>query len=102
MRNFLSQRWLPLAAITLAAAVPGGAQTITGSINGTVTDQAGAVVPNANVIATNVATGVATPTATNGAGDYNLRFLQIGQYIVSIDQPGFGRQKVGPITLEVD
>ncbi len=102
MHNFSSRRWLPLAAITLTAAAPGGAQTITGSINGTVTDQAGAVVPNAKVIATNVATGVATPTTTNGAGDYNIRFLQIGQYIVSIDQPGFGQQKVGPITLEVD
>ncbi len=102
MRNFPSKRWLPLAAITLAATAPGGAQTITGSINGTVTDQAGAVIPNAKVVATNVATGVATPTVTNGAGDYNIRFLQIGQYIVSIDQPGFGQQKLGPITLEVD
>jgi Carboxypeptidase regulatory-like domain/TonB dependent receptor len=78
------------------------AQTITGSINGNVTDQSGAVVANATVIVKNVATGVETRSTTNAAGDYNVRFLQIGQYTVTVHEDGFTDQKLGPITLEVD
>ena len=91
-----------IAALTLAAATSSLAQTITGSINGNVTDASGAVVPNAAVTATNTQTGVATKTTTNNAGDYNIRFLQIGQYTVTIKGAGFGSQNMGPITLEVD
>ncbi|MBW8746062.1 MAG: carboxypeptidase regulatory-like domain-containing protein, partial [Acidobacteria bacterium] len=65
------------------------AQTITGSINGTVTDASGAVIPNASVVATNVDTGVETPTTTNSDGIYSLRFLQIGNYKVTITSSGF-------------
>jgi Carboxypeptidase regulatory-like domain/TonB dependent receptor len=78
------------------------AQTITGSINGNVTDQSGAVVANARVLVRNVATGVQTSGVTNAAGDYNLRFLQIGQYTVTVQAAGFADQTLGPVTLEVD
>ena len=61
------------------------AQTITGSVNGTVTDPTGAVIPNAKVTATNVDTGIETPTTTNSDGIYNIRFLQIGNYKVTVD-----------------
>ena len=102
MRDLHLKCWLTAGAMTLAASAPALAQTITGSINGNVTDPGGAVIANAHVVAKNVATGVETRTATNGAGDYNLRFLQIGQYVVTIQQQGFTAQQVGPITLEVD
>lgn len=89
-----------LVFIATAAAL--FAQTITGSITGNVTDPGGAVIPNATVVAKNVATGVETRTITNGVGDYNVRFLQIGQYTLTVQSAGFADQKVGPITLEVD
>lgn len=76
------------------------AQTITGSINGTVTDASGAVITNAKVTATNVATGVETPTTTNNEGIYNIRFLQIGNYKVTIEAAGFTTTTYGPFTLE--
>ena len=41
------------------------AQTVTGSITGTVTDPSGAVVPGAEVVAVNTATGVRTPVKSN-------------------------------------
>ena len=65
------------------------AQTITGSVNGTVTDPSGSVIPNAKVTATNVDTGVATFSTTNNDGIYNIRFLQIGNYKVTVESPGF-------------
>ena len=76
------------------------AQTITGSVNGTVTDPSGSVVPNAKVTATNVETGVPTITTTNNDGIYNIRFLQIGNYKVTVESPGFTVATFGPFVLE--
>ncbi len=76
------------------------AQTITGSVNGTVTDPSGAVIPNARVAATNTETGVATETTTNNDGIYNIRFLQIGTYKVTITAQGFATTTYGPFALE--
>jgi hypothetical protein len=76
------------------------AQTITGNINGTVTDPSGAVVPNAKVTATNVDTGVPTVTTTNNDGIYNIRFLQIGNYKVTVESSGFTVATFGPFVLE--
>jgi hypothetical protein len=78
------------------------AQTVTGSITGTVTDSSGAVVPGAHVTARNVDTAVQTQTTTNHAGDYTIRFLPIGTYDVTVEAPGFGAQTVPPFALEVN
>ena len=87
-------------AVLLCAGIVSQAQTITGSVNGTVTDPSGAVIPNAKVVATNVDTGVATDTTTNNDGIYNIRFLQIGNYKVTIESPGFAAATFGPFALE--
>ena len=78
------------------------AQTITGTVSGLVTDPSGAAVSGAKVAATNSATGVATTTTTNSAGIYSIRFLQIGQYTVVVEAPGFSKESVGPFSLEID
>jgi hypothetical protein len=77
------------------------AQTITGSVTGTVTDPSGAAVSNASVIATNIATGGSFPTQTNSDGVYTLRFLPIGQYKVAVSAGGFDTSTAGPFALEV-
>jgi hypothetical protein len=52
------------------------------------------------VTATNVDTGVATTTTTNGEGVYNLRFLQIGNYKITIESTDFAAATSGPFVLE--
>ena len=64
-------RFLAVAALVLCSVTALKAQTITGSVNGTVTDPSGAVIPNAKVTAINVDTGVTTETTSNGEGIYN-------------------------------
>ncbi len=96
-----SQKSLVLAAVLSCGGV-GVAQNVTGAVNGTVTDPSGAVIPNATVEVKNVDTGVVTPTTTNGAGLYSVRFLPIGRYTVSIAAPGFETQTVPPFQLEID
>ncbi|MBB5055968.1 hypothetical protein HDF16_000637 [Granulicella aggregans] len=101
-RKALSQ---PLAilftAILFLASCRTYAQTITGAVTGTVVDSTGAIIPNATVTATNVQTGVATPTHTNQDGIYFIRFLQIGRYKVEVDAPGFNKQATSEFGLEV-
>jgi hypothetical protein len=91
-----------LASVAIGICAPLGAQTVTGAVRGTVTDASGAVVPNAHVVATNVATGVKTTATTDNAGQYALRFLQIGQYKLTIDAAGFTTANYGPFSLEID
>jgi hypothetical protein len=97
------RRCLPVVFALFVLTIPFSlsAQTVTGSVGGTVTDATGAVVPNAHVTALNTATGVATQATTNGAGIYSIRFLPIGQYQVTVEAPGFTTAKLPPFALEV-
>jgi hypothetical protein len=58
-------------------------------INGEVTDQAGAVVPDAKVTVTNVDTNVAQTTTTTSAGTYLIIDLIPGTYVVKVQKSGF-------------
>src|SRR3984885_14664654 len=65
------------------------AQVDEGSINGTVQDPTGAVVPNAQVTLLNTDQGITLTTTTNGAGEYTFSPVRIGHYSVSVTAPGF-------------
>ncbi len=100
---FLKSRAKLCAATALCLCVSAvHAQTITGSVNGTVVDSSGAVLPNATVVVRNTATGVSTSATTNNSGQYNIRFLQIGQYTVKITDKGFNSFESQPFALEVN
>ena len=60
-----------------------------GSIQGSVLDQSGAIVVGASVVATNTATGVETKRSTNRAGLYVVTPLTAGVYTVTISYKGF-------------
>src|SRR5262245_42110631 len=60
-----------------------------GTIQGTVTDPTGAVIPQATVNARNVATGVETSRLTTAAGLYVLSPLAPGEYTVKVAAVGF-------------
>jgi len=78
------------------------AQTITGSVRGTVTDPSGAVVAGAKVTALNVDTGVATKTVSDASGVYDFQFLNLGNYTVSVTAAGFDTSTIGPFRLQID
>lgn len=59
------------------------------SIQGTVTDASGAVIPNATIKATNQETGVSSSTQTTGAGVYRLAGLPPGVYTVTVSATSF-------------
>jgi hypothetical protein len=76
--------------IALMTATAASAQSDRGTIQGTVTDQTGAVVPGATVEIRHLATSTATTIATNGVGFYTAPNLPLGDYIVLVTKEGFG------------
>src|SRR5947209_13339903 len=64
------------------------AQSDRGTITGTVSDAANAVVPNAAVTATNSGTGVQSRANTTSTGNYTLASLPAGLYDLSVEVTG--------------
>ena len=79
---------LMVAALSAAVTRAGIAQTSTGTIRGTVTDEAGAGLTGASVSATNVSSGVTRMAATNDRGFYALPGLVPGTYDVRVRHIG--------------
>ena len=73
-----------------------------GTILGTVTDSAGAVVAKANVEVLNIATGVVQSTQTTDSGDFTVPYLTPGTYKVTIQSSGFQKSVVDNVGLAVD
>ena len=63
----------------------------TGTITGTVSDPAGAVIPNTSVIVRNMATGAVYNTVTTGTGNYTVPALPVGGYSLTVAAPGFNQ-----------
>ena len=86
--SFVGQ--LAVLLLLLAATdVRSAAQAIYGSLVGTVTDQSGAVVPNAAVTATETTTGVVRQDKTDSSGRYTIVNVLPGTYKVDVSAPGF-------------
>jgi hypothetical protein len=82
-------RTLFAAIAILAFALSAFGQTANGTLTGTVTDPAGAVVASAPIEAKNTSTGFTYQAATSGAGAYTLSQLPVGTYEISVSAPGF-------------
>ena len=102
MNRFIQATRLTAIALLLFSGVALRAQTITANITGTVTDSSGAIVSGAKVTATNADTNVQTGTTTNKDGIYDIRFLQVGRYTLTVETPGFATRMFGPFTLEAN
>jgi hypothetical protein len=76
-------------SVIIIAAFSAEAQTITGTISGTVTDPNGGVIPGANVTLTYLQTGATRNAVTNEEGRFMFSAVQPGTYSVKIERQGF-------------
>ena len=91
-----------LLVLSLGLAVTGlQAQITTATLVGTVTDSTGAVVPGAEVSATNIDTNAHKSVATNDQGAYRIEFLPVGNYKLQVSSRGFKTYNRTGIVLEV-
>jgi len=77
-------------------------QTTFGRISGTVTDNNGAVVANANVTATNPATNFSRTATTDDSGFYSIPNLPVGNYNVAIEAANFKKSIKNDNVLNAD
>ncbi len=91
---------LTLALISCLAIVV-RADTV-GSISGTITDQTGAVIPDATVTALNLDTTVQQTTKTNADGFYNFTALPVGRYEIEILRDGFKPYKRTGLVIDIN
>src|SRR5690348_15739325 len=72
-----------------------------GTIEGTVTDPSGAVVPGATITATNTATGVNFSSQSTQDGLYRFAVLPVGIYDIKVDKAGFASAVNKGVALNV-
>ena len=101
-RGFSAARVCSTLGIFLLFAVSAAFGQTTATISGTVSDQTGAVVPNAAVTITNSNTHVARTLTTNQSGVYNAPDLPIGPYSLKVEAPGFKAYAQNNIILNVN
>jgi len=78
------------------------AQVESGSINGVVLDNSGAVISGASVTVTNTATSQVRKTVTNTSGEYSVPFLAPGTYDLEASKEGFGTFDQQGLVLQVN
>jgi len=97
------RRWFVTFSALLALlpqfSVPLLAQTFRGGINGTITDPSGAVVAQAHVVATSVATATSYNTTASSAGEFVFSDLPFGEYKVTVTASGFQTEVINGVQV---
>jgi hypothetical protein len=88
-------------AAALALSTPGAWGQDNATINGTVTDASGALVPNATLTLKNPATGQARESVSNSAGAYRFANVGVGTYTLTVSAQGFQKFTKTDIVVNV-
>src|SRR5579864_8998273 len=98
MRNTLRSLFMPLLGL-LVILPAAKSQTVTGSITGTVVDQAGAVVTGASIELTNEVTKQVREFTTSDSGVLLYPNLVPASYQIAVKQAGFKKYSLPGITV---
>ncbi|MCU1257472.1 MAG: hypothetical protein JWO80_357 [Bryobacterales bacterium] len=91
--------YLAVAAVFFAAEAHGQIATTT-SLVGNVTDATGNTVAGSRVSAVNRDSGDTYSVLTNERGNYNLQFVHVGTYNLSVEKSGFQRLEKTGVVVE--
>ena len=80
---------LALTAVLLS--ISAVAQRLDGTLRGKVADASGAVIPGADITASNQATGVQQRTRTTSSGEYVFPNMLVGTYTIEVGAKGFAK-----------
>ena len=89
-----------VAMIAVGLATPSFAQTVFGTILGTVTDSSGAVVSNAVITVTNQGENISREIRSDAQGNYQAENLKAGLYTVSATGTGFRDSLLTDVRLD--
>src|ERR1035438_8069146 len=91
-----------LALLFSVSLLPMAAQTVAGSISGTVVEQSGAVIAGARVTATNVGQKVSQATTTDRNGSFVFPQLNPSTYALTVQAPGFKKVEQENVVLNAN
>lgn len=94
-------RFVASISLLCAFAIAVIAQSNTGSLVGTVTDQQGALVTGATVTITDNATGRERTVQTDNSGGFTVPQLDVGAYTIKISATGFKTYIASDLKIEV-
>jgi hypothetical protein len=97
-RIFLGSALLLLCSFAISIA---NAQTNTGTIVGTATDDSGAAIPDASIVAKNLGTGEERTATTGPSGEFTIPNLQIGHYSLIVKHEGFAPAQIADTEIQV-
>jgi hypothetical protein len=100
MGKRLGRALCSLALLSLLSA-PMAAQETTGTIQGTVTDQSGALLPGVAVTVKHVESGQSQEFVTNTQGRYSAPYLRTGTYEITFTLSGFAPATVRNVRVSV-
>jgi len=89
-----------VVSISLAGVALAQTEAINGSVRGRVTDPGGAAVAEAKIDVLNTANGFTRSTVTSAEGYFVIPNLPIGQYVLTVQKPGFETQRLAGIVLD--
>ena len=90
------------AFVALSFSLPSHGQAVYGSINGTVTDNTGAVVPNATITVTDIEKGTSVTVQSNASGEYIVEHLIPDTYNVKVEAQGFQTFAATGVLVQAD
>ena len=93
------KRIAPILLLLAFLPLPLLAQQTGASVTGHVLDPSGAAISGANIKLISTLTGAVYPTASNSAGLYQLPFVLIGSYTLTVQKEGFKKYDQAGITL---
>lgn len=99
--GYRTAMWLVVLIFGILNARSAGAQTAQ-QFTGHVLDSTGALIPMAQIVVHNQATGVDVITRTTGQGVYTAPYLKPGMYDITASKDGFTTTKKTDILLQVD
>ena len=89
------------ATFLLISPISARSQAVNATLSGKITDASGGSVAKANVTASNLATRFSRSAQSSDNGEYSIPALPAGEYKVSVEFSGFGKQTKN-ITLRVE
>ena len=92
---------LALALLLVSTATSVSAQTVYGSIVGTVTDASSAAISGATVLLTNLGTNESRSAVADDSGNYTFVNLLPASYGITVEKAGFKKMTRQPIQVEV-
>ena len=92
-------RTLVAVALSMLVTQSVRSQSTFGTVLGTIKEGSGAVVPNAVVKLTNTGTNAVRSVVTGSSGDYAFPNIEVGNYRLSIETPGFQKLEFSPFEL---